>query len=531
MPDPRGTGFFGKLPATGDFVQRRLPAAFTEVWDRHFEQAVSASRARLGEAWSAAWSEGAVWRYVLPAGICGNQAWAGIAGPASDRVGRCFPMTLAAPLDGPAAIAEVLRNQAWFAAAERVHGEGQGGLGVDAFDARVTALPDPLSPVTELHISVPRLDWHAADHWRLPLPLGGVDGGFLVSLWQQMQAVPGLALWWTTGAPRMPPSALVTRGLPEPARYAGMLDVACADAPWPAAGVAAAASAPTFAPAPVSAPAAAQATAPAVVAPLIAPVAPPAVRLPDDLSDLLGDLAPPPPAVVPSTAETTVRAVDSGGARALHRHDCALTVVVADDGTPDPRRQAAAAVSELVGRFVPSDFVAGMQALRTRLLVLHSRLQPMAAEPAGSVQEDGAVIAVHVTGRWADLLRIGSASAWHWHAGRLRSLFASAGEAAPVEGAGLGGELDDLLFSRTSPVAPGLGSPGQLSCDEVVCEIEPGDRLLLLATRALAELASPLLAEALALPTPMAACAHVARAVGLGPDAASWPLAVIEVPT
>ena len=27
-------GFWGKLPAAGDFVGRRLPAAFVEPWDR-----------------------------------------------------------------------------------------------------------------------------------------------------------------------------------------------------------------------------------------------------------------------------------------------------------------------------------------------------------------------------------------------------------------------------------------------------------------------------------------------------------------
>ena len=41
-------GFFGKLPCAGDFVQRRLPSAFVEGGDRHFEEAVAASRAELG---------------------------------------------------------------------------------------------------------------------------------------------------------------------------------------------------------------------------------------------------------------------------------------------------------------------------------------------------------------------------------------------------------------------------------------------------------------------------------------------------
>lgn len=506
MPNPTGVGFFGKLPGTGDFVQRRLPASFVDVWDRHFEQAVSASRARLGDDWAQAWHDAAVWRFVLAPGICGEQAWAGVTGAASDRVGRCFPMAIVAPLADAGAAGAALRNDAWFAAAERVHREAQAsGEGVDAFDARVVALPDPLVPALAAHAVVPSLDWRSAGLWRLPLALVA-DVDTLCALWAELP--PGHALWWTLGAPRMPAGVLVTRGLPEPSAHAGMLDAAHADLPCPPAMPPAAAAASSAEPAPTP------------------------VRLPDDLSELFADLAPRLDAIVPSASEPdaseiTQRAVDVGGARVLHRYDCALTMVVADDGAPDPRRQAAAAVSELIERFVPSDFVAGMQALRTRLLVLHPRLRQLAAEHAEPVQEDGAVIAVRVTGRWADLLRVGTANAWHWRAGQLHPVFA--GSEPPAGDAGLGGELDDLLFSRTSPVAPGLGAPAQPICDEIVREIEPGDRLLLLATRKLAELPPQLLSEALALPSPDAACAHIAAAARLGSHAAGWPLAVIEV--
>ncbi|MBD8880144.1 type VI secretion system-associated protein TagF [Rhodanobacter sp. 7MK24] len=500
-----GAGFFGKLPGTGDFVQRRLPASFVDVWDRHFEQAVSASRARLGDDWAQAWRDAAAWRFVLTPGICGEQAWAGVVGTATDRVGRCFPMAIVAPLADAAAIATALRNDAWFAAVERTHHESQAsGESVETFDARIAALPDPLVPSAVEHAAVPALDWHGASHWRLPLPLL-VDSDWLCALSAQLPS--GYALWWTLGAQRMPASVLVTRGLPDPASYAGMLDAAHADAPRQAA----------------SAAADSRASATHAVAP---------VRLPDDLSELFADLVPRLDDIAqsssePDGAEITQRAACVGGARVLQRYDCALTLVVADDGAPDPRRQAAAAVSELIGRFVPSDFVAGMQALRTRLLVLHTRLRQMAVEHATPVQEDGAVIAVRVTGRWADLLRIGTASAWHWRAGQLHPLFA--GGERPAGDAELGGELDDLLFSRTSPVAPGLGASSQPICDEVVCEIDTGDRLLLLATRLLAELPAHVLSEALALPSPDAACARIAAAAGLDSHAARWPLAVIEV--
>ncbi|WP_426664512.1 type VI secretion system-associated protein TagF [Rhodanobacter aciditrophus] len=511
MPNPTGAGFFGKLPGTGDFVQRRLPASFVDTWDRHFEQAVSASRARLGDGWEQAWRDAAVWRFVLAPGICGDAAWAGVTGPATDRVGRCFPMVIAVPLADAGAIEAALRHDAWFAAAERAHRKAQAsGEGVGVFEARVAALPDLLAPPDPTGEAVPQIDWRSADHWRLPLP-PAVDTGLLSALWASLHALPGPALWWTVGAARMPASVLVTRGLPEPGAHAGMLDAALAGGAWQALGAFATAHAPPPAPTPASLPTA----------------GPVPVHLPDDLTELFADLAPRLDAIEPSAAETTQRAADVGGARVLHRYDCALTMVVADDGAPDPRRQAAASVSELIGRFVPSDFVAGMQALRTRLLVLHTRLRQLAEDHAEPVHEDGAVIAVRVTGRWADLLRIGTASAWHWRAGQLHPLFA--GGEPPADGAGLGGELDDLLFSRTSMVAPGLGASAQPICDEIVREIDTGDRLLLLATRRLAELPPPLLAEALALPSPDAACAHIAAAAGLGSNVAGWPLAVIEV--
>ena len=51
------TGFFGKLPSAGDFVQRRLPAGFVDVWDSHFESAVAESRRVLGGDWHDAYQQ------------------------------------------------------------------------------------------------------------------------------------------------------------------------------------------------------------------------------------------------------------------------------------------------------------------------------------------------------------------------------------------------------------------------------------------------------------------------------------------
>jgi len=34
-------GFYGKMPATGDFVTRRLPGDFVRVWDRWLAQHIA----------------------------------------------------------------------------------------------------------------------------------------------------------------------------------------------------------------------------------------------------------------------------------------------------------------------------------------------------------------------------------------------------------------------------------------------------------------------------------------------------------
>ena len=123
VPAMSGVGFYGKLSGASDFVKRLLPADFVESWDRHFQRAVEAGRRELGEHWTSAWREGSAWHFVLPSQLCGSSAWCGVTGPAVDRLGRAFPMVLAAPCSGD--FARILANGAWFDALERVYRNAQ----------------------------------------------------------------------------------------------------------------------------------------------------------------------------------------------------------------------------------------------------------------------------------------------------------------------------------------------------------------------------------------------------------------------
>lgn len=92
-------GFYGKLPSHGDFLSRRLPRQFIEPWDEWLQGGLAASREQLGREWLNIFLVSPIWQFALSPGLCGDDAWAGVMMPSVDRVGRYFPLTLAAKVN------------------------------------------------------------------------------------------------------------------------------------------------------------------------------------------------------------------------------------------------------------------------------------------------------------------------------------------------------------------------------------------------------------------------------------------------
>ncbi|MCX7888230.1 MAG: type VI secretion system-associated protein TagF [Rhodobacteraceae bacterium] len=83
-------GFFGKIPATGDFVWRGLPDRFRQSWDAWITRHVApALRAGDGPA-----AGGLRFRLVS-----GGRAAAGVILPSEDSAGRRFPLSLVLTAD------------------------------------------------------------------------------------------------------------------------------------------------------------------------------------------------------------------------------------------------------------------------------------------------------------------------------------------------------------------------------------------------------------------------------------------------
>lgn len=115
-------GWYGKVPAAGDFIARRVPASFREPWDRWLQGAMAGSREALGAGWVDAFLSMPAWRFVLSPGIVSRNAWAGLVAPSVDSVGRCFPLTIASELpEGRLdVVATVLAATPWFDAMEAI---------------------------------------------------------------------------------------------------------------------------------------------------------------------------------------------------------------------------------------------------------------------------------------------------------------------------------------------------------------------------------------------------------------------------
>ena len=94
-------GFYGKMPATGDFVTRRLPGDFVRIWDRWLAQHI------VPLIGSETWPRTTALRFL--AGPASFGASAGIILQSADRVGRQFPLSVVAQL--PEASVQLARRR------------------------------------------------------------------------------------------------------------------------------------------------------------------------------------------------------------------------------------------------------------------------------------------------------------------------------------------------------------------------------------------------------------------------------------
>ncbi len=214
MADDVLTGLFGKLPAHGDFVQRNLPADFTEVWDDWLQHYIAASQEQLGEQWLDIYLTSPLWRFMFSVGAVDADAWAGIMLPSVDKIGRYFPFSIITRLPSNISSLEFLLSQnSWFSRVEE--------LALQALSGDLT-VDDLIQEIEEIEINYNTI-YESTDDLKDNNPVvinmdfeeqapSSVSDYMLDTILEK--AVSSYSAWTTPGSERVAPNLFLSQGLP-----------------------------------------------------------------------------------------------------------------------------------------------------------------------------------------------------------------------------------------------------------------------------------------------------------------------------
>jgi len=97
--DGAGVGWYGKIPAAGDFVHRRLPRVLIAWWDAWLQYGLAALRQMPDEGAERGYAAAPIWNFAIPAGPgAAGMVQLGCIAPSRDRVGRAYPLCAATAL-------------------------------------------------------------------------------------------------------------------------------------------------------------------------------------------------------------------------------------------------------------------------------------------------------------------------------------------------------------------------------------------------------------------------------------------------
>ena len=146
-------GWYGKLPALGDFASRRLASEWIAQWDGWLATGLHQLQQAAPDTWLEDYLASPAWRFALMPGSLpdgsGDGLRVGVLVPSVDRVGRYFPLVvISPPLPRPVDSAQVAALWQWAGELEDVAVQAlQDDWSAETLDAALanTPLPQPHS--------------------------------------------------------------------------------------------------------------------------------------------------------------------------------------------------------------------------------------------------------------------------------------------------------------------------------------------------------------------------------------------------
>lgn len=216
-------GYFGKLPAFGDFIHQLLPQDFANGFHAWLQNAMAGARAMLGDEFLSCYLNCPAWKFALGAGVCGAQPAVGLTIPSVDRVGRYFNFTLATMLPaGTNPVSYAIANAEGFGALENT------ALDILESDDPRELLERQLREVTRHFEPDPcaRVETddgasHTAVTLDRPLPFAGQSAALMNVLFERERG--GYSVWWSGQQGQDRSRLILCSGMPADDTYLSIL--------------------------------------------------------------------------------------------------------------------------------------------------------------------------------------------------------------------------------------------------------------------------------------------------------------------
>ncbi|HEX5419136.1 MAG TPA: type VI secretion system-associated protein TagF [Gammaproteobacteria bacterium] len=502
----RSPGFYGKMPARGDFVSRRVASDFVACWDAWLQEGLTASRGALGDEWLEVYLTSPIWRFALAPGCCGEQGQAGVVMPSVDKVGRYFPLVAAVPLGAHAvSLACAVELDDWYSEVEELllTTLAETPLELEELDERLAALlprwPAALPPCGADRTGSAELGHDRPPPRHLAVPDGATLRAVLAPLGGEALERQGWrSFWWTQGSERVRPCLLMSPSLPPGEPFAAMLDGDFERHGWTSSALND------------------ELTAPEGVAPEAEPG---------------GDEAPTPEPLLQSD-------ITQPRGRRLGTRSAAMT----DVGKRRERNEDAYACRDDLGVWLVADGLGGHQAgeIASRMVastlrglgangglrqhieqlvralgVVNGCLQVLAERDPAVTLAGSTVVALLVEGSAAAVIWAGDSRLYRLRDGALQQLTRDHSEL--VEGSG------NHVITRA------VGGPDALEVEIERAEVREGDRFLLCTDGLYGEVSEAEMAAALSRPDPGQACGDLKRAALSGEARDNLTAVVVHV--
>jgi type VI secretion system protein ImpM len=227
-------GIYGKAPAFGDFIHRRLPTSFVKPWDEWLSRSIAASQAQIPDRWTEAYLTSPPWRFALDPGVAGPAGWIGVFASSVDEVRRSYPITVAISLPAGVTLPDLSGDVEPVAAALEATALQliAGTLTPDEATVRLEELTPMLTMAAS---SRPVLSRGGGERLQIGTTYDSI-AIMMAHLTQtpagQSSKPTGRSAWWHTGWNALPAANLVAHGLPAPHIFASFLDSSWRDRGW-----------------------------------------------------------------------------------------------------------------------------------------------------------------------------------------------------------------------------------------------------------------------------------------------------------